>query len=76
MPWSVWWRPCEAEPGPGGGKLMFLRENGGSAADSQHLATEMLVRLRPGKRGVNRSRRSPLTLDPALLTAGGQRLWL
>ena len=52
-----------------GGKLMFCG-NGGSAADSQHLATEMLVRLRP-----NKNRRSiaalALTLDPALLTAGG-----
>jgi D-sedoheptulose 7-phosphate isomerase len=52
-----------------GGKLMFCG-NGGSAADSQHLATEMLVRLRP-----NKDRRSiaalALTLDPALLTAGG-----
>jgi D-sedoheptulose 7-phosphate isomerase len=52
-----------------GGKLMFCG-NGGSAADSQHLATEMLVRLRP-----NKERRSiaalALTLDPALLTAGG-----
>jgi D-sedoheptulose 7-phosphate isomerase len=52
-----------------GGKLMFCG-NGGSAADSQHLATEMLVRLRPHK-----NRRSipalALTLDPALLTAGG-----
>ena len=52
-----------------GGKLMFCG-NGGSAADSQHLATEMLVRLRPSK-----DRRSiaalALTLDPALLTAGG-----
>src|ERR1700727_1022616 len=52
-----------------GGKLMFCG-NGGSAADSQHLATEMLVRLRPNKN------RPPiaalaLTLDPALLTAGG-----
>ena len=52
-----------------GGKLMFCG-NGGSAADSQHLATEMLVRLRPDK-----NRRSiaalALTLDPALLTAAG-----
>ena len=29
----------------GGGKLMFCG-NGGSAADSQHLATELLIRLR------------------------------
>jgi D-sedoheptulose 7-phosphate isomerase len=52
-----------------GGKLMFCG-NGGSAADSQHLATEMLIRLRP-----NKERRSisalALTLDPAMLTAGG-----
>jgi D-sedoheptulose 7-phosphate isomerase len=52
-----------------GGKLMFCG-NGGSAADSQHLATEMLVRLRPNHN------RAPiaalaLTLDPAMLTAGG-----
>jgi D-sedoheptulose 7-phosphate isomerase len=52
-----------------GGKLMFCG-NGGSAADSQHLATELLVRLRP-----NKNRRSiaalALTLDASLLTAGG-----
>ena len=50
-----------------GGKLMFCG-NGGSAADSQHLATEMLVRLRPHK-----NRKSiaalALTLDPGFLTA-------
>ncbi len=53
----------------GGGKLMFCG-NGGSAADSQHLATEMLIRLRP-----NAERPSiaalALTLDPAMLTAAG-----
>jgi len=38
-----------------GGKLFFCG-NGGSAADAQHLATELLVAL---------------TLDPAALTAGG-----
>ncbi|MGD0429721.1 MAG: hypothetical protein ABSA58_01395 [Acetobacteraceae bacterium] len=52
-----------------GGKMMFCG-NGGSAADSQHLATEMLVRLRP-----NNNRRPiaalALTLDPAMLTALG-----
>jgi len=52
-----------------GGKLMFCG-NGGSAADSQHLATEMLIRLRGHK-----NRRSiaalALTLDPAMLTACG-----
>lgn len=51
----------------GGGKLMFCG-NGGSASDAMHLATEMLVRLRPTK-----NRRSiaalALTLDPGFLTA-------
>jgi D-sedoheptulose 7-phosphate isomerase len=52
-----------------GGKLMFCG-NGGSAADSQHLATEMLIRLRPN---VEREAIAALalTLDPAALTAGG-----
>ena len=35
---------CEASL-RAGGKLMFCG-NGGSAADSQHLATELLIRLR------------------------------
>jgi len=52
-----------------GGKIMFCG-NGGSAADAQHLATELLVRLRSSV-----SRASwpalALTLDPAALTAGG-----
>jgi len=53
----------------GGGKLMFCG-NGGSAADSQHLATEMLIRLRGA---VERDSwpALALTLDPAALTAGG-----
>ena len=50
-----------------GGKLMFCG-NGGSAADSQHLATELLIRLR-----ATVARGSwpalALTLDPAALTA-------
>ena len=52
-----------------GGKLMFCG-NGGSAADSQHLATEMLIRLRPK---VERQSIAALalTLDPAALTACG-----
>lgn len=53
----------------GGGKLLFCG-NGGSAADSQHLATEMLIRLRS-----SHERESipalALTLDPAMLTACG-----
>lgn len=59
---------CEAALS-GGGKLLFCG-NGGSAADAQHLATELLVRLR------SRVERPSwpaiaLTLDPAALTAGG-----
>src|SRR5271166_51891 len=51
----------------GGGKLMFCG-NGGSAADSQHLATEMLVRLRGGvERGSWPA--LALTLDASALTA-------
>jgi D-sedoheptulose 7-phosphate isomerase len=52
-----------------GGKLLFCG-NGGSAADSQHLATEMLIRLRGS---VERESYAALalTLDPAALTACG-----
>ncbi len=53
----------------GGGKLMFCG-NGGSAADSQHLATELLIRLR-GKVERPSLPAIALTLDPAALTAGG-----
>ena len=52
-----------------GGKLMFCG-NGGSAADSQHLATELLIRLR-GKVERPSLPAIALTLDPAALTAGG-----
>lgn len=52
----------------GGGKLMFCG-NGGSAADSQHLATEFIIRLshdikRPAIGAI------ALTTDSSLLTAG------
>jgi len=53
----------------GGGKLMFCG-NGGSAADSQHLATEMLIRLRGTVERPSIAALA-LTLDPAMLTAGG-----
>jgi len=53
----------------GGGKLMFCG-NGGSAADSQHLATEMLIRLRPKTERASIPALA-LTLDPAALTACG-----
>ena len=42
-----------------GGKLMFCG-NGGSASDSQHLATEMLVRLNPN---INRKPISAISLN-------------
>lgn len=50
-----------------GGKVLFCG-NGGSASDSQHLATEFLVRLRPK---INRSAipALSLTLDNTYLTA-------
>jgi D-sedoheptulose 7-phosphate isomerase len=53
----------------GGGKLLFCG-NGGSAADSQHLATEMLIRLR-GSHERPSIAAIALTLDPAMLTACG-----
>jgi D-sedoheptulose 7-phosphate isomerase len=59
---------CEASL-RGGGKLMFCG-NGGSAADSQHLATEMLIRLRGTVERPSIAALA-LTLDPAMLTACG-----
>ena len=53
----------------GGGKLMFCG-NGGSAADSQHLATELLIRLRGSVERASWPALA-LTLDSAALTAGG-----
>jgi D-sedoheptulose 7-phosphate isomerase len=52
-----------------GGKLL-LCGNGGSAADAQHLAAEMLVRLRPD---VNRDGvpAIALAMDPSSMTACG-----
>lgn len=52
-----------------GGKILFCG-NGGSAADSQHLAAELVVRLRshinrPALPGL------ALTVDTSILTAGG-----
>ncbi len=58
---------CEASL-RGGGKIMFCG-NGGSAADSQHLATELLIRLRGS---VERPSWPALALtDPVMLTACG-----
>jgi D-sedoheptulose 7-phosphate isomerase len=52
-----------------GGKMLFCG-NGGSAADSQHLAAEMVVRLRGN---INRAAIGAiaLTVDPSIMTAGG-----
>ncbi|MFM7338664.1 MAG: SIS domain-containing protein [Bacteroidota bacterium] len=52
-----------------GGKIMFCG-NGGSAADSQHLAAELVIRLRSS---VNRAAipAIALTVDPSIMTAGG-----
>ncbi|GAN76056.1 D-sedoheptulose-7-phosphate isomerase [Acidisphaera rubrifaciens] len=52
-----------------GGKLLFCG-NGGSAADSQHLATELLIRLR-GRCERPSWPAIALTLDGAMLTAAG-----
>ena len=59
---------CEASL-RAGGKLMFCG-NGGSAADSQHLATELLIRLR-GSVERDSWPALALTLDPPVLTACG-----
>lgn len=52
-----------------GNKLLFCG-NGGSAADAQHLATELLIRLR-GAVARESWPALALTLDPAMLTAAG-----
>jgi D-sedoheptulose 7-phosphate isomerase len=59
---------CEASVRHGG-KLMFCG-NGGSAADSQHLATELIIRLRGSVERPSWPALA-LTLDPAALTAAG-----
>jgi len=51
------------------GKLMFCG-NGGSAGDSQHLATELLIRLRGSVERASWPALA-LTLDPTMLTACG-----
>jgi D-sedoheptulose 7-phosphate isomerase len=52
-----------------GGKILFCG-NGGSAADAQHLAAELVIRLRSS---VNRAAipAIALTVDPSIMTAGG-----
>ncbi|MBZ5541127.1 MAG: SIS domain-containing protein [Acidobacteriia bacterium] len=50
-----------------GGKLVFFG-NGGSAADAQHLAAELVVRLRNDRRSLAAL---ALTANPSVLTAAG-----
>jgi D-sedoheptulose 7-phosphate isomerase len=54
----------------GGGKLMFFG-NGGSAADAQHLATELTVRYKKDRAAIAAI---ALTTDGSALTAGGNDL--
>ena len=58
-----------AEISKSGGKILFCG-NGGSAADSQHLAAELVIRLRGH---INRPALPAiaLTVDPSIMTAGG-----
>ena len=51
----------------GGGKIVFFG-NGGSAADAQHLAAELVVRLRVDRPGLAAL---SLTTNPSVLTAAG-----
>lgn len=53
-----------------GGKILFVG-NGGSAADSQHLATELVVRYRKNRPALSAL---ALTTDTSALTAGGNDL--
>lgn len=59
---------CEAAIRRGG--RLFFCGNGGSAADAQHLATELLVRLRSSVERPSWPALA-LTLDPTALTAAG-----
>jgi D-sedoheptulose 7-phosphate isomerase len=52
------------------GRLILLCGNGGSAADSQHLAAELVVRLR-GSVERRAIAAMALTVDSSILTAGG-----
>jgi D-sedoheptulose 7-phosphate isomerase len=54
----------------GGGKLMFFG-NGGSAADAQHLATELTIRYRTSRAPIAAV---ALTTDTSALTAAGNDL--
>lgn len=51
----------------GGGKIMFFG-NGGSAADAQHLATELVIRYKQNRTAIAAI---ALTTDTSVLTASG-----
>ena len=55
-----------------GGRLLAFG-NGGSAADAQHFAAELVVRLRHERRALSAI---ALTTDPSIVTAAGERLRL
>ena len=54
----------------GGGKLLFFG-NGGSAADAQHLATELIIRYKSDRAAIAAI---ALTTDSSALTAAGNDL--
>ena len=54
----------------GGGKILFFG-NGGSAADCQHLATELTIRYKTDRAAIPAL---ALTTDTSALTAGGNDL--
>jgi D-sedoheptulose 7-phosphate isomerase len=54
----------------GGGKIMFFG-NGGSAADAQHLATELTIRYKANRKAIAAL---ALTTDTSALTAAGNDL--
>lgn len=58
---------CLAHALPAGNKIMFCG-NGGSAADAQHLATELVVKLHHDRRPLPAL---ALTTDTSILTAAG-----
>ncbi|MBT5416117.1 MAG: SIS domain-containing protein [Rhodospirillaceae bacterium] len=61
---------CAAKTVRGGGKILFFG-NGGSAADAQHLATELTVRYKADRAPIAAL---ALTTDSSALTAGGNDL--
>ncbi len=66
-------RACELVRGAVlAGKTVLLCGNGGSAADSQHIATELVIRMTKANRRALAA--IALTTDSSMLTAGGNDL--